>query len=190
MKQTPKKKTKRKPKKLWKKTLACGMVLVVVLPIFSGLMPQKQTAQIDPKLAQAYLEAMSGEDAQEEQAPQSEGVFEVIDVPDNTSLTILYEGSEETAKLIGVESDQTETQEYLQMLLTDDYVELEFDSVRRDENGNLLVYAYQENGSFLNEELLRNGWAKLKEETENTRYQDLLAKAQEIAKEQKIGLWE
>ena len=76
------------------------------------------------------------------------------------------------------------------MLLTDNYVELEFDDITRDEDGSLLVYAYLENGSFLNEELLRNGWAKLKVETENTRYQELLEQAQAAAKEQRIGLWE
>lgn len=190
MKQKQKKKPKRKSKKLWKKTLACGMVLVAVLPIFSGLVPQKQTTQMDPKLVQAYLEAMAEQDAQDVQTPQIEGVFELIKVSDNASLTVLYEGKEETARLIGIEDFQEETQEDLQMLLTDDYVELEFDDVKRDEDGSLLVYAYLENGSFLNEELLRNGWAKLKVETENTRYQELLEQAQAAAKEQRIGLWE
>ena len=85
------------------------MVVVAVLPIFSGLLPQQQTAQVDPKLAQAYLEAMSGDDAQQVQEPSTEGVFEVIDVPDSASLTVLYEGKEETAKQIGVENEQDES---------------------------------------------------------------------------------
>lgn len=189
MKQTNRKKPKRK--KLWKKTLVCGMVLVAVLPIFSGLVPRQSVTQVDPKLAQAYLEAMSSDDEKYD-IPEipNEDLVEVIDVPDNTSLTVLYEGVEETARLIGVESQQAAETEHLKMLLADDFVKLEFDTEQRDEDGNLLVYAFLENGSFLNEELLRNGWAKLKEETVNTRYEELLYEAQEDAKTQRSGIWE
>ncbi len=188
-KNTKNKKSKKKLKNILKKALLGFMVFVAVLPIFSGLMPQQQTAgEIDPKLAQAYLQSMSQSNPDRADS-ENAGQYEVLSVLDDASITIHYEGQEETVKLIGVESAQDTSGDNLERLLSDNYVDLTFDEIERDNEGNLLAYVYSEDGRFLNEEVLRDGYAKLADETQNTLYEDVLRKAQDSAIERKVGVW-
>ena len=122
--------------------------------------------------------------------PQSEESYEVVAVPDDASITVLYEGKEETVHLIGVEKADEKPGHNLEKLLTDNYVKLEFDEQERDENGDLLAYVYLEDGRLLNQELLQNGFATFQEDAVNRRHEDLLLKAQDMAKELKHGVWE
>ncbi len=184
-----KKKKKRKYRKMMKKTMVGTMVVIVLLPLFSGLVPKQQTTAMDPKLAQAYLESMS-QDAENALEPEIDGRYEVIDVQDDCTLKIDYKGKEEAVKLIGIESAAHENKKHLQQLLSDSFVDLEFDTVQRDQDGNLLAYVYLEDGRFLNEELLLSGHALLNEETENIRYEEQLYEAQADAKEHSAGVWE
>ena len=181
---------RKKAKSIMKKILLVGMVMVICLPMFTGLLPQEQaTTQIDPKLAQAYLESIN-ETSEDVPEPQSEETYEVVAVPDDASITVLYEGKEETVHLIGVEKADEEPGHNLEKLLTDNYVKLEFDEQERDENGDLLAYVYLEDGRLLNQELLQNGFATFQEDAVNRRHEDLLLKAQDMAKELKHGVWE
>ena len=192
MKKTPKepkkKQRKRNRKKMMKKTVACTMLTLALVPTFSSFLPNDETTQVDPKLAQAYLEAMEQEQDTVIE-PAIEGTYEVVDILDDMSLSVLYDGSERTVKLIGVDVSQAGTEGNLEILLSDNYVDLEFDTQREDAEGNLLAYVYLENGMLLNEELLLNGQAVLKEENENVKYKDVLNKAQEDAKANRIGVW-
>lgn len=180
----------KKAKNIMKKVLLVGMVMVICLPMFTGLLPQEQqVTQIDPKLAQAYLESIN-ETSEEMPEPESEESYEVLAVPDDASITVLYEGKEETVRMIGVEKTDEEPGHNLEMLLTDNYVKLEFDEQMRDENGHLLAYVYLEDGRLLNQELLQNGFAVLKKEAVNRRHEELLLEAQDTAKELQHGAWE
>ena len=192
MKKTPKKPKqkhqKRNRKKMAKKIVACTMLVLTLVPTFSSFIPKDEATQVDPKLAQAYLDAMNHE-AETGITADIEGTYEVVDVSDDMSLSVLYEGAERTVKLIGVDAHQAGSEGNLEMLLSDNYVDLEFDKQREDADGNLLAYVYLENGMLLNEELLLNGQAVLKEEKDNVKYKDVLNKAQEDAKANRIGIW-
>lgn len=179
---------KRKQKRILRKLLICMMLIVAVIPVFSGLFPQEQATQMDPKLAQAYLEAMNQMSEYAEE-PEIYDTYEVVDVPSDTSIVILQDGVERTVNLIGVENVGKENEGHLEMLLSDSFVDLEFDTLQEDEYGNLLAYVYLENGQLLNEELLLNGYAKRSEETQNIRHEETLNAAQETAKEHGSGIW-
>lgn len=188
---TTKTKQKRKMcsrKKTMKKTTASLMLILILIPTVSSFFPQKNATKVDPKLAQAYLEAMN----QSEETvlnPDINGTYEVVDIPTDTSLVVLDEGVEKTVKLIGVESISENTEGYLEMMISDDYVDLEFDKEQSDEERNLLAYAYTKDGMLINEELLLRGQAILKEETENVKHETLLKEAQDEAQKRKTGIW-
>ena len=68
-------------------------------------------------------------------------------------------------------------------------VRLEFDVERRDRYGRLLAYVYLPDGTMLNEELLREGYAQVYTFPPNVRYVDRFLRLQRTARENKRGLW-
>ena len=188
MKKSPKMKPKKRHKKRIKKVLLCVIAAVMILPTFSSLLSQKKTVQVEPVLEQAYMDAMESMSV-EPNEPEIDGTYEVVNVLSDKSLLILQDGVERSVNLIGIENAGVENEGHLERLLSDNYVDLEFDTHKEDENGNLQAYVYLENGQFLNEELLRNGFAKLREEPENTKHEAVLKDAQELAQKNAVGIW-
>lgn len=68
-------------------------------------------------------------------------------------------------------------------------VRLEFDVVQRDKYGRLLAYVYLSDGRFVNEEIIKNGYAYPMTIPPNVRYADRFRVLFETAVEQKLGLW-
>ncbi len=68
-------------------------------------------------------------------------------------------------------------------------VRLEFDVQRRDRYGRLLAYVFLEDGTFVNAELMRQGYAQLLTIPPDVKYTDLFVKLQREAREAKRGLW-
>jgi len=188
VKKSPKMKPKKRHKKRIKKVLLCVIAAVMILPTFSSLLSQKKTVQVEPVLEQAYMDAMESMSV-EPNEPEIDGTYEVVNVLSDKSLLILQDGVERSVNLIGIENAGVENEGHLERLLSDNYVDLEFDTHKEDENGNLQAYVYLENGQFLNEELLRNGFAKLREEPENTKHEAVLKDAQELAQKNAVGIW-
>lgn len=69
-------------------------------------------------------------------------------------------------------------------------VKLEFDIERRDKYGRLLAYAYLEDGTFVNAEIIRQGYASLMTYPPNVKYADLFLKLYQEARVNKRGLWQ
>lgn len=68
-------------------------------------------------------------------------------------------------------------------------VRLEFDVQRRDRYGRLLAYVFLEDGTFVNAEVLRQGYAQILTIPPNVRHQDQFLQLQREAREQGRGLW-
>jgi uncharacterized protein with FMN-binding domain len=68
-------------------------------------------------------------------------------------------------------------------------VRLEFDQQRTDKHGRNLAYAYLENGTFLNDKIVREGYAQALKSPINTRYRDLFLQSETQAKKDSRGLW-
>lgn len=68
-------------------------------------------------------------------------------------------------------------------------VKLEFDIQERDKYGRLLAYVWLPDGSMLNFELVRRGYANVSTCPPNVKYQDKLLKGVREAKANKRGLW-
>lgn len=74
-------------------------------------------------------------------------------------------------------------------LLSNQRVRLEFDVERHDRYGRLLAYVYLADGSFVNEKIIREGYAYPMTVPPNVRYADDFKQWFDEARENKRGLW-
>jgi len=68
-------------------------------------------------------------------------------------------------------------------------VKLEFDVQKYDKYDRLLAYVYLEDGTFVNAEIIRQGYASLMTYPPDVKYADLFRKLYQEARENKRGLW-
>ena len=88
-----------------------------------------------------------------------------------------------------VEAYGREAMEFNRRLVEGKKVRLEFDVERHDRYGRVLAYVYLPEGTFVNAELVRQGYARLLTIPPNVKYADLFVKLQKEAKEARRGLW-
>ena len=88
-----------------------------------------------------------------------------------------------------VEPYAREAKEFNRRLVEGKTVRLEFDVQRRDKYGRLLAYVFLEDGTFVNAELLKQGYAHLLTIPPDVKYTDLFVQLQREAREAKRGLW-
>ncbi|MBP1749962.1 MAG: nuclease (SNase protein) [Deltaproteobacteria bacterium] len=67
-------------------------------------------------------------------------------------------------------------------------IRLEFDAKRKDEAGNMLAYVFVKK-TFVNAELIRNGYARAEVAPPNLKYKDTLLDAERKAKADDKGIW-
>lgn len=113
------------------------------------------------------------------------------------------DGSEKGQKirLIGVNTPETrhpqkqveyygkEASDYVKSLLAGKKVELRFDVERFDRYGRTLAYVYLEDGTFLNAEIIKNGFGQVMTIPPNVKYSEEFVKLERKAREEKVGLW-
>jgi micrococcal nuclease len=82
-----------------------------------------------------------------------------------------------------------EAKTYLTNLLSGRSVRLEYDLNRTDQYGRTLAYVYLQDGTFVNAELVKNGFAMTLTIPPNVKFADEFVKLQEEARENNRGLW-
>ncbi len=82
-----------------------------------------------------------------------------------------------------------EASAYNQNIVEGKNVKLTQDTSARDRYGRLLAYVYLEDGTFLNADLVKKGYAFASEYPPDTAKQGVLDQAQESARSQGLGLW-
>jgi micrococcal nuclease len=82
-----------------------------------------------------------------------------------------------------------EAKEYLTNLLSGQKVILEYDLNRTDQYGRTLAYVYLEDGTFVNAELVKNGYAMTMTIPPNVKFADEFVKLQQEARKFNRGLW-
>jgi len=109
--------------------------------------------------------------------------------------------SGEKVRLIGVDTPETvkpnspveaygkEASDYTKEMLTGQKVTLRFDVEPRDRYDRLLAYVYLQDGTFYNEKLVREGYARIMTVPPNVAYADLFLEAEREAREHNRGLW-
>lgn len=104
-------------------------------------------------------------------------------------------------RLIGIDTPETvhpskpveymgkEASEATKQLALGKLVKIETDIQARDKYGRLLAYIYLPDGSMLNAELVRKGYAQVSTYPPNVKYQDKFLRLQKASQALKIGLW-
>ena len=77
---------------------------------------------------------------------------------------------------------------YLDSLFLHKEIRLEYDVDSLDRYGRTLAYAYL-NDTFINAELIKNGYALLMTVSPNVRYQSQFVEGQSYARSNRLGLW-
>jgi len=128
----------------------------------------------------------------------SQDYYEISKVIDGD--TIKLENGE-TVRLIGIDTPETvhpskaveyygkEASNFTRMMAEGKRVRLEFDVQTRDKYNRLLAYVYLEDGTFVNAELVKEGYAKVSTYPPNVKYADLFTELQKEARENNKGLW-
>ena len=142
---------------------------------------------------------MSGQAA----STEPEVWFTVTRVVDGDTFWV-DDGSEKGMKirLIGIDAPElrntgtrpkgffgAESTSYLRELLRGKKVRLEYDVSRLDRYRRTLAYAYLEDGTFINAELVRNGYATVMTMPPNVKYAETFNELASKARKQKKGLW-
>jgi micrococcal nuclease len=79
--------------------------------------------------------------------------------------------------------------EFTKNLVEGKRVKLEFDLEKHDKYGRLLAYVYLKDGTFVNAEIVKEGYASLMTYPPNVKYVDLFLNLYREAREDRRGLW-
>jgi micrococcal nuclease len=129
--------------------------------------------------------------------------YELQDVIDGDTIRIKYNGSSEKVRFLLVDTPETnhetlgvqpfgpEAKEFTKQLLAgQDTVYLEFDVSYRDKYKRLLAYIYTKDGISVQEQLLKNGLARVAYIYEpNTKHVDWFKSIQKTVQQSAIGIW-
>ena len=133
---------------------------------------------------------------------EKEGLYPITYVSDGDTLLVEIEGEQQHVRLIGLDCPESvhpdESKNTPEGVLAAEHTRelagghkcyLEFDAETKDEYGRLLAYVYLDDGTFLNEQILRDGYAELLTIEPNVRYSRLFQEAYRYARENKNGLF-
>jgi micrococcal nuclease len=147
------------------------------------------------QILEAQIKTLEAERGKSE-AVEGHQVLRVIDGD-----TILI-STGESVRYLGIDTPETvdprkpveyfgkEAAEYNRKLVFKKKVRLEFDVQKRDKYGRLLAYVYLEDGTFVNAELVKHGYARVATYPPNVKHQDLFLTLEREARENNRGLWD
>ncbi len=104
-------------------------------------------------------------------------------------------------RLIGIDTPETvhpskaveyygkEASDFTKRMVEGKRVKIEFDLQKRDKYGRLLAYVFLEDGTFLNAELLKQGYANISTYPPNVKYVEEFSRLEREARENVRGLW-
>ncbi|MDD3661616.1 MAG: thermonuclease family protein [Candidatus Dojkabacteria bacterium] len=191
------------------KTLLLGLVIPVTM--MCGIYASVWLISRDPSPEESVVtqqptgSALGEEDVQTEESPvETRTVAQVISITDGDTIRIMYEGESTPVRLIGIDTPETESspdpvecfgeeaKRKMEELLSGQEVFYEFDETQgeQDKYGRLLLYLWRTSDDlFINEHMVKEGYAH--EYTYNTpyRYQSQFQRAENIASSESRGLW-
>jgi micrococcal nuclease len=107
----------------------------------------------------------------------------------------MLSGDNETVRLIGINTPESgecfseEATTALATLLSDQVISMTADVSDKDQYGRLLRYLWLDRGVFVNEIMVRGGYAQARDYPPDSLYAEDIAAAQESAQSDAIGIW-
>ncbi len=163
--------------------LSTGLVFAALILVFAGA-----------RLAPATEEKNDGPSPQQAESR----LYRVKRTIDGDTLEL---DTGERVRLIGVNSPETnhptrglepyghQATAFTKKMVEGKNLRLEYDVERKDKYGRTLAYAYLEDGTFINAELVRQGYAQIMTIPPNVKYVDLFVRLQREARQARRGLW-
>ena len=130
--------------------------------------------------------------------------YKVSKITDGDTFYVMTKNSEKfKIRLIGIDAPESynvgkkfrkeyfgkEAKVFATNLLKNKKVKLTFDVQKIDRYGRILAYIYLENGVFLNQYLVENGFAVVATFPPNVKFVEIFTKAEKSARNKKLGLW-
>lgn len=113
-----------------------------------------------------------------------------IDTPESRINPKARRDSERTSQDVPVIVSQgQQSKEFVKNLLEGRRVRLEYDAGLTDRYGRILAYAYLEDGTFINAEIIQEGYASVLTIPPNVKYVELFKKLYDDARSHNRGLW-
>jgi len=114
-----------------------------------------------------------------------------IDTPEMHESDKLYRDSQRTGQDVStIQALGRRAYEFTKKIVEGQRVSLEFDVEKYDKYDRLLAYVYlKKDGTFVNAEIIKQGYASLMTIPPNAKYADLFLKLYQEARNNKRGLW-
>lgn len=113
-----------------------------------------------------------------------------IDTPEMHESNKLYRDSQRSKEDVStIQKLGRRAYEFTKKLVEGKRVSLEFDVEKQDRYSRLLAYVYLKDGTFVNAEIVKEGYASLMTYPPNVKYADLFLKLYRESRENKRGLW-
>lgn len=113
-----------------------------------------------------------------------------IDTPELHESDKLFRDSQRTKQDVGtIQKLGQQAYEFTKKLVEGKPVSLEFDVEKYDKYNRLLAYVYLKDGTFVNAEIVKQGFASLMTIVPNVKYAELFDKFYKEARENQRGLW-
>lgn len=113
-----------------------------------------------------------------------------IDTPEMHESKKLYRDAQRSSQDISaIQKLGRRAYDFTRNLVEGKRVSLEFDVEKHDVYKRLLAYVYLKDGTFVNAEIVKEGYASLMTYPPNVKYADLFLKLYRQARENKRGLW-
>jgi micrococcal nuclease len=114
-----------------------------------------------------------------------------IDTPEMHESNKLYRDSRKTNQDVQTIKEMgTRAYQFTKALIEGKRVRLEFDVEKHDKYDRLLAYVYLKDGTFVNAEIVKQGYASLMTIPPNVKYAELFSKLYREARENRRGLWQ
>lgn len=126
----------------------------------------------------------------------------IMHITDGDTVVIMRGGRADRLRLIGIDTPETaqsprgeepfadEATEALRVLVRDTEVTLRLDVGVRDTYGRLLGYIHSSDGTFVNAEMVRRGWARPVTVPPNVHFAEEFARLAAEAREAGRGIWQ
>jgi micrococcal nuclease len=113
-----------------------------------------------------------------------------IDTPEKFESAKLYRDSQKSGQDVKtIQALGKRASNFTRDLVEGKRVRLEFDVEKRDKYKRLLAYVYLKDGTFVNAEIVRQGYASLMTYPPNVKYVDTFKQLYQQARENNRGLW-
>ena len=119
----------------------------------------------------------------------------VAHIVDGDTIVVSHAGEQSKVRLLNIDSPEKqeclyeESAAHLARLISPgEMVELVYDTQRQDRYGRELVGVYKQDGSFINEQMVADGFARAVEYQPNTKFTEEMRAAEARAKAQGLGI--